>query len=76
MMNSTWRAYTLRFALIIAGVLFPFLLFGQQSAPDPGVMPDGWYVYRTKAFHLLINTCVAILTTPTTTGRYQVTEMR
>jgi hypothetical protein len=53
MMNSTRRAYTIGLGIAIAGVLFPFLVFGQQPATDVGVTPDGWYVYpERKLLHL------------------------
>jgi hypothetical protein len=48
MTRSALRTSPHRFGFIIAGVLFPFLLFGQQPPSDAGVIPDGWYVYTDK----------------------------
>ena len=42
---STWKTYTLKLSLTIAGGLLPLTLLGQGPVATTRLIPDGWYVY-------------------------------
>jgi hypothetical protein len=49
----TKKACALLLGTAIAGVLLPFSFFAQESAPQTGIMPEGWYAYPESNFEHL-----------------------